>query len=342
MSIVPPGIVPLDPPPDGYDATAERDPAQLARFGFPTRPGAEDDPAALAFWADSLGPHIHFELPFGSDFDVSAGTIGSRPPEEMVGGLVGPWLTSRNWSGVIKAPISSWRFAGAMGRWRVPAIRLPAGAPREEHRCSIWLGLDGLRRRARAVPQIGTEHIVGADGKVTHGAWVQWFAEGKGVPQGGLGPYPITGFPLAPNDDIRGFVSLVDAQRVGFALSNRTQGVAVLIRLESGTLANPAAFHLAGSTAEWILERPSVLTTAVTPPPFYPLADFGEVALQPIAVETLANIPHPGDPPAPRRFLAPGAAKEVAMFETRSAPERVRLLARPAPRAPVLRLRYVG
>jgi len=338
------GVLALPPPPAGFDP-AKATPAMLERHGFPRRPDARLAPQAYRLWRRAFTPQTSY-AGFGITEQLVPQDSVSTPDDQAVGGLAGAWLTSRNWSGLVNSPHDLWRFAGVTGTWTVPrTLTVPPGTTPvdDKWRCSAWLGLDGMRLQAPAIPQIGTDHTIDTSGVITHRAWVQWFAEaGNGVPRGGIGPYPIMNFPISGGDLMLGFVTVETPNQVALALVNLSTAppVAALIRLSSAGFKDPAAFRVMGSSAEWIVERPTFLPPTGAPPgtpaPPYPLPDFGTIALDPGYVLTWRK---PGDPISIR---PPGAFREIAMYDIRPGPSRTVTLARPHLAPPGGTVRYTG
>ena len=80
--------------------------------------------------------------------------------------------------------------------WTVPDVK--PGNGEGPWVCSTWIGIDGLRRWMKSMPQMGTTQVVGDTGEVDeHGtplpkyfAWWQWWLLGRSI------QVPVV-FPLA-------------------------------------------------------------------------------------------------------------------------------------------------
>lgn len=191
---------------------------------------------------------------------------------------------SRNWSGAFVGPEPFGRIVAVAGRWTVPSAVRPAlrpydAAPEEEYHASIWIGLDGRRGYPNeSLPQIGTSLVVDqSDRSPRHTAWYQWWVRGRPAHHR---PIEILNFPVSEGDEILASLS-VEGNQVRFQLKNRTRGIFTGFEVPVPDDVAPL-----GSTAEWILERPTKVGARLN----YALPDYGTVVFQDcLAVSTVGG-----------------------------------------------------
>jgi peptidase A4-like protein len=258
-------------PPAEFDPLSATD-SELERHGLPPRPDARAEPALFMFWERICGPPFRVvspefpreasprALPFLL-FRHSAGRrkqISSRGRRE----------NSRNWSGAYVTPPHPNRFVSVTGAWKVPKPSVPTVLPEgavpdnDEYRSSTWIGIDGHRSYPRSsLPQIGTSQfvsIVGGKTTVTMGAWWQWWVKDENFP-----PVEILNFPVAFDDEILASLYVQSADEVILNLKNQTTGLFTTFLVVA-----PGPIVPLGSTAEWIMERPTQLhSTRMYPMP---------------------------------------------------------------------------
>ncbi|WP_158639130.1 G1 family glutamic endopeptidase [Elioraea rosea] len=174
--------------------------------------------------------------------------------------------TSWNWSGAVTLPRYGERFEEVWGAWTAPmAEKRPDTALPQL--CSVWVGLDGYRRNAPSMPQVGTMHGFDEKGQWVNYAWHQWWVRGKHHP-----PVVIARLPVAPGDSMLACLHRVDDGRaVEIHIANETRSVLVAYRLAAP---DPAEFPVAGKSAQWIVERPMKMdgTTLIALPAFRTVA----------------------------------------------------------------------
>jgi hypothetical protein len=247
--------------------------------------------------------------------------------------IAGNWATSRNWSGFGVGTLQAQAIAGAAGAWTISRqCDRPEDPPLDGiWRYSCWVGVDGVLPYARALPQVGTDVTLDAEGAVTCRGWVQWYAP---IDSRAIEPLAITSFEVAPGDRIAGFVTVLGPDKVDLALVNLRrpqQPVAALIRLSSAGQPDPAAFTIRGATAEWVLERTTRVPEDATRPvdaakePLYPMPDFGIVPFDGLSVQQWDG----PAAPASRRFQSNRALTQISMYERTCDPAALRTLTRP-------------
>jgi hypothetical protein len=161
---------------------------------------------------------------------------------------------SANWAGYA-AHGSRVHFRSVSGSWTQPKVSCTAGQPAYS---SLWVGLGGYSISSRALEQIGTEADCSASGRIVSSAWYE------------LVPAPSRAIALtvAPGDRIHAEAS-VSGREVTLQLSDLTRH-----RTFRRTV---RASPLDTTSAEWILEAPSLCSTA-SDCQTLPLADFGSAA----------------------------------------------------------------
>jgi hypothetical protein len=171
---------------------------------------------------------------------------------------------SHNWCGVYAVPHDGERFTEVWGHWTSPSPRMVQGSGQPQV-CSVWIGLDGLRRHAGSMPQVGTIHGFDATGAAVCHAWHQWWVRGEEHP-----PVRIASVPVAPGDDLVACLRRIDGGRaVEIRIRNATTGAAAFYTLAAPAGAPPAG----GTSAQWIVEPPTKMGSNE----LMTLPDFGEV-----------------------------------------------------------------
>jgi hypothetical protein len=219
--------------------------------------------------------------------------------------------SSRNWSGGCLVPHGGQRFRQVASIWQVPNAKLPpdlGGAPPADgdYACSTWVGIDGYRRHANSLPQIGTVvqlEVSGGISTVTQAAWFQWW-----VNKGGFGPVIIDNLPVAEGNSILGMVNVVSPQEVWFLMLNLDQGAFTVFGMQAPVPAEPVR----GTTVQWITERPTRLNSTL----LYPLPDYGRVSFEECLARSAADASSSG------RWRAPEGVRLIQMTERREGPFR--------------------
>ena len=196
--------------------------------------------------------------------------------------------TGRVWSGALVMPRGGQMFVRITGRWRVPAVTLPAsaGTTAEGKRVcssSTWIGLDGARSYLHSsLPQIGTaQNVVVKDGDMVreYFAWHEWWCAGH-ISE----PTRLDSLVIKPGDLIVCTLTVDTLTRVIFHMKNETTGMEVASFSVDAPNKPPVAGSsepsiqrlISGATAQWITERPS---DPATDKP-YELANYGTVVFE--------------------------------------------------------------
>lgn len=326
-----------DPLPGTFDpATTVLDDAALVLCGLPPRPR---EPTARAFWAEMLRgvTTVAHAPPVRSlrGFRLGAFRSAARDPDDpaadpaMLDALPrGRLGSSRNWSGAAHLARRGERFTQVMAAWTVPTIA--AGRGEEPFVCSVWIGVDGLRRWMDSMPQMGTAHVQGETSNIAHTdkdfVWWQWWLRGRGI----QAPVEIAVTGFGKNRPIRCCMTLLPP---GPATMGEPDCVQFFVRADASKTAHvvvvrPPADNRGrpvparGASAEWIVERPTALEKSpnekVRKGQLYPLPDFGTCAATHFAA-LLAKAP--GAPPG-------GGGTGDDAQSTLRAPRRLRMVDR--------------
>ena len=237
------------------------------------------------------------------DEDVTQAGVGGIPR-----GRLG---SSRNWSGAAIFANRGDRFNQVIASWTVPEVS--DGNGEGPWVCSTWIGIDGLRRWMRSMPQMGTTQVVGDTGELDdfgnqvpkYFAWWQWWLRGRTIQAPVLFPPTLT---IAPGKKVYCCVTLLppdqpdpgDRHHVQFFL--RVDGVASPVMLGAPPTNDPTETDggrrvpATGASAEWILERPTALHDSpngnVKEGDLFSLPDFGSAGVDDFAA-SLAPDPDP-------------------------------------------------
>lgn len=252
-----PGATTIEAPPAGFDPIAASD-EELAYHGFPPRPNQSAQPKAYATWFKAMKaskvratPNLEqtaiFHGPLKPAKVANPTAVESNPLLSMQSSNT---ANSYNWSGYVDfggaTSYGSSSFYYLVNDYVVPVAEQAFGA------CtgawdygSAWNGIDGWG--SPDVLQAGVEFDAYCSGSTRasyYSAWYEWYPYGE---------VRISGFPIAPGDDL--FVEVWH--------TSSTQGYAYLVNynnsqaVEVGFTAYPG-YPLVGNSAEWVVERPSV------------------------------------------------------------------------------------
>lgn len=220
--------------------------SELRQRGYPYRPDPQKAPGAYAGWLAAV----------------------SRPSVRITPRLVarpdrfhGPAriIPQNNWCGFALAGGAS-PFNWVMGEWTVPAV-VPEPAQfafgSTATHSSLWIGLDG--DGSSDVVQDGTEQAAslyfgGLWTVQSYYAWYEWYP---------VAEQAIANFPINPNDNIFSEVAVIGADGLRdangntgwFYLENLSTNPVQVVTFETPMPGNTAFF---GSSADWIMERPTV------------------------------------------------------------------------------------
>jgi len=288
--------------------------AQLVEYGLPPRPDSETEPELFQFWTRLLSKPfeaIPTEFPkFEDNQSVPLNRVGR-------GGRQGlrRMESSRNWSGACIVPERPDKFVYVTGTWQVPTPSLPPVLPEgagasDEYQSSTWIGIDGRRRYpTSSLPQIGTSQIfqsVNGIEEITTYAWWQWWSLDAGYPPRDRPnpPVPIPNIPVSPNDEIIAGLTVRSTDEVQFFIKNQMTGLFTTFLVVA-----PGSILPLGSTAEWIVERPTVIDDDR----LYPLPNYTDVVFRDCFAQSAPSI---GAPATTRRLDRPRLIRMVEVFPT--------------------------
>jgi len=251
-------------PPADFDPLSATD-AQLDQYGLPARPDQEAEPELFQYWSWLLGKPFRVITP---EFSIPGGGVPPAPADHA--GCIGRRgvrgrENSRNWSGLYIEPQRANKFVQVIGSWHVPQPSVPpvlpegAVAGNGEYQSSTWIGIDGHRSYPNSsMPQIGTGQFIRvADGikTVTTSAWWEWWSKDDQFPPQDRSNLSVTinNFPISVGDEISAGLTVQSTDEVRFYIKNQSTGLFTTFLVIA-----PGSILPLGSTAEWIMERPTV------------------------------------------------------------------------------------
>lgn len=320
FAVIDPEIQDPELPPSNFDPLKNAaDRKLLHAFRLPPCPDPQAEPALFAHWQAlfSGGPLTYVTADSTRySVDESAAVHGPHNQSRPAGGRANTAETSLNWSGAYVTAGCRDSLVQAGGSWTAPLPK-PGSGPNPnhmQHRCSIWVGIDGHARWTTSMPQIGTEHTVDPEtGLCRQRFWWQWWlGDGRATL-----PYALS-LGLSPGDKVVCQVRMESDSQAVFHAKNDT----------THTLTSVVVTGLApivGNSAEWIVERPSrphvdhgVLQTGEQ----YPSPDFGAVGFEGLVARGVS--PSDGS-----RTYTMRTARLITSFEIWRDPTRAVTIARP-------------
>jgi hypothetical protein len=305
-------------PPAEFDPLSASN-AQLERYGLPPRPNRETEPELFEVWTRLLSPPLQV---IAAEFPKPKG--GELPLVPLLrvgrGGRRGfrRFESSRNWSGAYIVPNGVDKFVFVTGTWQLPRPSLPPVLPEgasanDDYQSSTWIGIDGHRRYpTSSMPQIGTSQcfkLVDGIGQITTYPWWQWWSLDDHFPPDNrpIPPVPILNFPVCVNDEITAGLLVRSTDEVQFFLKNQTTGLFTTFLVIA-----PGPILPLGSTAEWIMERPTVIDDHR----LYPLPNYTDVVFRYCLAQAAASV---GGPTTTLRLDRP---RLIRMYERFTYPYR--------------------
>jgi peptidase A4-like protein len=233
---------------------------ELDLYGIPPRPDSSAEGQYFKFWKELVSPPFHRREP---QFHILDLPFQTQPPSNLESSL--------NWSGAVVSPPWPKRITLAVAGWIVPEVNPPslpalftqAGTPKT----LVWVGLDGHNARLPKIslPQIGTYHTIDGSSEDQHFAWSSWWhhsSQQQTVSK-------ITNFEIYPGQEIMAGLWVMISGDVSFFIKNQSTG-----EFRPFVCKQPLAdIEPLGSSAEWVVERPTEPTTGK----LYPLAAYGSV-----------------------------------------------------------------
>jgi hypothetical protein len=177
---------------------------------------------------------------------LAAATLAMPAPASAVTGAQAS--VSANWAGYVASPLprAGSRFKDVSGTWRVPDVTCTPG---HETASAVWVGLGGYSERSRALEQIGSDADCTRSGQAVYSSWYELLP---------AGPVNLR-LRVNPGDELAAAVRIRDLSTGRHFAKTKRMGV------------------IDASSAEWIVEAPSVCPSASTCTALA-LADFGQVA----------------------------------------------------------------
>ncbi len=234
---------------DPLSATAN----ELNDAGLPPRPAATADSRAQSAWINAVTAKVDRVIPELRQSSIQHGRHRDQSASAVLPAQANTTATSTNWSGyALQKPAHP--FMAIAGDWIVP----DAVAPRKTTTCpgnyaiaSTWVGLDGIT--SSDVFQAGTDSAAYCSPYYTRNvtqAWYEWYPANA---------VTISNLTINPGDSV--FVQI-------WATSS-TQGRLYFVNFTTAksvslTFSAPSGTTLAGDSAEWIVEVPSVSTDGTT------------------------------------------------------------------------------
>jgi Peptidase A4 family len=251
-----PGVYAYTQPPAGFDPGAAT-PEALARYGYPPRPEAAAGAEALAEWQRVTDPALRRIVPaLVRTNRYHRPVAGLRVDERNAA------ATSSNWSGFALVGGASTNFFSVVGHWTVPTAQQAFGV------CSggwdyssQWAGIDGYTNAD--VLQSGSEADAYCDvGQQVseYYPWLEWFPGPEYVIYQSTSPLKLP--PFDPGDYLTVHVWATDwkngVSKTGNLLfTDLTQNWQASFTF---TAASVGGTTVAGRSAEWIVERPALVT----------------------------------------------------------------------------------
>jgi hypothetical protein len=263
------------PLPEGFNPlTATNE--QLAEQWLPRRPDEQTEPKRRALWERSLARVDTWIEPEFAEPEHRVRTVPEIPPLPVTGAPPpDPFsrsLTSGNWAGALQLAYSEYPHTFVAGQWTVPhltvdhATILSSKEPNEWDAVQ-WVGIDGYLGSDDLV-QIGTSTkpyipllFPNDPVEISVSAWWQW------VPHNSV---PISNLKVSLGDVVFCLICADDSMTgATMYFTNVTTQVGTRFHVTA-----PAGIKLAGSSAEWIVERPNYGT--YQHPSFAELPDYGQ------------------------------------------------------------------
>ncbi len=234
-----------EPPPADFNPL--KAPARLLlHHGFPARPDAKTAPEWRERWDRAMSrPRTWITPVFREVKGKTHGPAlksGDRPRARISASSKLANATSSNWSGSVAFPPANRTFRWIEGQWTVPNPHAPATG---SYYASEWVGIDGWG--SSDVLQAGTETEIidiGIFSATQVYAWWEWYPAGE---------VAISNLQVSPGDVMVCVICVNSTTSATVYFSNESSSVNT-----SFTITAPSGTTLAGNSAEWIVERPSV------------------------------------------------------------------------------------
>lgn len=252
-------------PPEDFNPLTATD-AQLERYCFPARPEIvngisdqnEDQSTEYSEWVKLMENYSGTPDP---DLSIRITPITDENNEATTRATSS--RTSKIWSGYESnlGANSSAFYTQVQVDFKQPTISATSGSCLN----SYWVGLGG--RNTPKLVQAGTA----TEGKSNHYAWYEYLSDSTGQT---VAMQVIPNLSISAGDNIHVYISFQKANgKFGYYVANNTTG-----KSASGYVDNlPSSTQFDGTTAEWIVERCSMVSGSTSIP--YNLGKYGTVTM---------------------------------------------------------------
>ena len=290
----------------------------LETYGIMPRPDPQQQ-ELFAAWLRIFAPPMTLVAPAYKVVHDTWQLNTSQARQSNLSAGASRFAPSSNWSGAFIVPTQDTMFVLVAGLWIIPSLQMPPPAFQEANAtsyvCSTWVGLDGQRRYLdSSLPQIGTMQTLTlnqfAPPAVSAQAFFQWWDRENG------GDFLLLGgLPVQTGDLMLGAIWAIGPQKAIGYLRNISTGQMVI----AGATAPPVQLNgqwltpaIAGATAEWILERPTIFHQT----DLYPFPDYGTMSFSSCWAGA-ATVPGP-----PQSIHNLATARFIRMYDRLADPQR--------------------
>ncbi len=245
----------------------------LAAWGYPPQPDPNAAPQAYAVWVQAVTAAQTRIFPWlvrsnrAHGPTMASQSINLSNSTPVVASVVNSALGSYNWSGYLNTNPNGALFTSVFAQYVVPrAQQAPGTCTGGWDYSSTWVGLDGAGAGANDVLQAGTyadaycgpsddpddpdDSSSSQSTATNYSAWYEWYP---------MNATNIAGFTIKPGDNVFVEVWSTSPTTGGvFAVDLNTQ------QYVSINLTAPAGVQVAGGSAEWIVECPSISGSLTT------------------------------------------------------------------------------
>jgi hypothetical protein len=243
---------------------------------------------------------------------ISALALLVAPAGLLTAGTAQSATVSANWAGYValRSTSTSSAFTSVSGTWQQPKATCSDGHATYS---AVWVGLGGYNNGARALEQIGSDADCSRSGSAIYKVWYELLP---------AAPVNLT-MKTRPGDEMSASVT-VKGHDVTLRIRDLTSGARLTITRR--------AHDIDRSTAEWIVEAPSICPSSNTCEPLT-LTDFGDVLFSSATATADAHTGTITDPgwSATELELQQGSFVGLAEgAETHTTPTRTLILAAPS------------
>jgi hypothetical protein len=273
-------------PPTKFNPT-EATQLELDRYCLPQKPDPKSQPALSEAWRRMFElphnwvrpkiEHVHIAQKIRHYY------IARKIPQArqiFASTTTTRYEDSKNWSGAEIVPHGANQFVQIFGEWAVPSPIIPPPYDRgpqnrtNVYKSSTWIGLDGDRRYLNSsLPQVGSGQCLTVDptGVETRKYYVffQWWARD----QVRLTLDTIKGIEIKAGTSVMGLVWAIDPTHVIVVFRNFAPLNQITVFVRQSPETKTIRPIISGATADWIMERPTVLELGGTALELFPSYD---------------------------------------------------------------------